>query len=485
VKRALAMLLAVPLWAAPVTVKVKKGGATLVVPLERYVAGVLAGESSVFESAEALKAMAVAARTYAVRLRGRHAAEGYDFCITTHCQRVELDSIPKRLEAAAADTAGELLWFAGKPAFACYTRDCGGRSEDAGAVWPDLAAPYLMSRDDSYCARAGASAWRFKAEPLELAEALRKSRLRTPRAIERVSIEQRTASGRARTLVLTGGGEPVRISAGSFRFAVGRGLGWNTLPSDRYEVRGLAFEGRGSGHGVGLCQRGADQMGREGHSYREILAFYYPTTGVGLTGRGLPWQRLGGESIALFTMRPDLDAPVLGLAERALAGAARKLAVPPPVGIELRIYPDLETFRNVTGEPGWVAARTEGRRVHLQPAAALRSRGILDQTLRHEMLHVVVENQAVPGLPVWFREGLVGYLERAAAGQGPTHPPADLDLRQRDDPDRARRAQAAAARAAGSLVNRYGLAAVLGWLKTGLPTEVRNSSASQPPLKSR
>ena len=61
---------------------------------------------------------------------------------------------------------------------------------------------------------------------------------------------------------------------------MGRALGWNTVRSDRLEVAvnngRLMFEGSGEGHGVGLCQRGADQMGMEGHGYREILAFYFP-----------------------------------------------------------------------------------------------------------------------------------------------------------------------------------------------------------------
>ena len=484
-KTALALLVAFPLAAAPGALKVRQGARTIELPLERYVAGVLAGESSVFQSAEALKAMAVAARTYAIRLRGRHAAEGYDFCVTTHCQRVYLDAITPRLEAAAAGTAGELLWFEGKPAFACYTRDCGGRTEDVAAVWPGLAAPYLKSHEDPYCARAGGSAWTFTADPRLLVEALRRSKLRVPPVIERVAIVRRTVSGRARTLLLEGRGQSIRISAGSFRFAVGRNLGWNTLPGDRYEVRGLVFEGRGSGHGVGLCQQGAERMGLEGHSYREILAFYYPGTEPGIGGRGLSWRRLGGESIALFTMRPDLDRPVLAQAEGALREAARRTAMAAPTGIELRLYPDLDTFRNATGEPGWVSARTEGRRVHLQPAAVLRNRGILEQTLRHEMLHVVVESHAAPGLPLWFREGLVACLEAARAAGTVARAPSDSELRGRGDPARARRAHAAAAGAVAALANRYGLPAVLGWLKTGLPTEVRNSSASQPPVKSR
>ena len=93
-----------------------------------------------------------------------------------------------------------------------------------------------------------------------------------------------------------------------------------------------------------------------------------------------------------------------------MEAAADRLRVEPPAGVEIRLYPDLDTFRNVTGEPGWVAARTDGRRVHLQPVALLRSRGALESTVRHEMLHVVVESQAAAGLPLWFREGFVEYL---------------------------------------------------------------------------
>ncbi len=480
----LLLALALPL-AAQQPFKIRQGSATLQLPLERYVAGVLAGESSVFRSPEALKAMAVAARTYGVRLRGRHAAEGFDFCATTHCQRLDLDAVTPRLEAIAAQTAGELLWYEGKPAFTCYTRDCGGRTEDAAAVWPALAAPYLQSHDDPYCVRAGSSAWQWSADPPLLREALLRSHLRAPTRVEKVAITERTASGRARTLVLSGQGESIRLSAGSFRFAVGRGLGWNTLSSDRYEVRGLRFEGAGAGHGVGLCQRGADQMGLAGHTYHEILAFYYPAARPGLTARGLSWQRLGGDSIALFSTQPGRDGAVLAAAERILGAVRERAHLDPPSNIEIRVYPDVDTFRNATGEPGWVAAHTRGRRIDLQPAATLRSRGILEQTLRHELLHVLVESHAAPGLPVWFREGLAGYFEGGRPSGGAARIPSDADLRQTADPARARRAYAAAVRAAAGLVERYGLSTVLGWLKSGLPREVINASSSQAAVNSR
>jgi stage II sporulation protein D len=463
IRAALIAVLAMRLSAAPVFFKVR-GATVMDVPMERYVAGVLAGESSVFRSDEALKAMAVAARTYAVRQRGRHAAEGYDFCTTTHCQRLDLDAITPRLESIAGETAGELLWFRGKPAFTPYTRDCGGRTEDAGDVWPDQAMPYLKSHGDPYCTRGATAAWTWAVDPRQIADALLHSQLHAPARLEQVSIARRTASGRALVLTLSGGGEAEPISASSFRFAIGRSLGWNTILSELYEVQTaggrVVFQGRGAGHGVGLCQLGADQMGAEGRSYREILAFYYPGTAVGITARGLAWQRLGGDKVALFTTQPERDGAVLALAERAAREWVERTRWPVPPHVEIRVYPDLDSFRNATGEPGWVAGYTQGRRVHLQPAEMLRSRGVLEGTVRHEMLHVLVESCAAPDLPLWFREGLVGCL---------------ADGRRHGE----------AASTVANLIQRYGEATVLDWVSRGLPPEVKNSSASHAATKSK
>jgi stage II sporulation protein D len=452
------------------TYKVSVGGHVVELPSERYVAGVLAGESSVFRNEEALKAMAVAARTYAARMRGRHAKEGFDFCATTHCQRLDLDAIDERVTKAAAATQGELLWFEGKPAFSVYSRDCGGRREDVRAVWPDIEAPYLRgSQIDPYCTRR---AWSWTAAPGQLIRALKASGLTVPEDLTGVSILERTASGRAKTLALIGKNRSVPIAAGSFRFAVGRALGWNTLRSEQYQVRGFYFRGKGQGHGVGLCQAGADAMAGEGNSYREILAFYYPGAQVSRTGVGVKWTRLGGEGMSVWTARPERDGKLLAEAEQL----RRELHL--NGDWEIRVYPDVDTFRNATGEPGWVAAHTSGRRIDMQASARLR----------HEMLHGMVESRAVPGLPLWFREGLVEWLD--GVGQvldlrRPLRPPDDADIRQRDDRIRAQRANDAARARVTALVNRYGETTVLGWLEHGLPAAVKNSSASNAATNSK
>ena len=469
-KTAIAILLfALPLAAAEPTVKLRvhtpRGESTVEVPLERYVAAVVAGEGGVLRSDAARQALAVAARTYAVRLRGRHSSEGFDFCDTTHCQRADLDAVTPAIAATTAKTAGELVWFEGSPAFTPYSRDCGGRTEDAAAAWPDQAAPYLRSQADLYCLRAGSRPWQWSADPAKLLAALTRSGLRAPHSIVRVEIVERTASGRARTLLLSGAGESVRVAAGSFHAAAGRELGWNTIQSERYEVHGLVFQGSGSGHGVGLCQRGADRMGAEGRSYREILAFYYPGTAMGATARGIAWQRLGGDSIALFTAEPDRDGAVLALAERLVAAVARRTQWPVPAGIEVRVYPTVDAFRNATGEPGWVAAHTDGRRIHLQPVTVLRTHDALDRVLRHELIHVLMEAQAAPDLPLWFREGLAEYLDPSNHAASAAAFPADSALRQTADPAEARRAYADALAAVTHLVERYGEATVLGWVQ--------------------
>jgi len=477
------LALALPLTAATLKVQIRTPGGNRIVelPLEKYVAAALAGESSVFGSSEALKAMAVVARTYAIRMRGRHAAEGFDLCASTHCQHIDLDAVTPRLQQIADATAGEMLWYRGKLAFTPYSLDCGGRTEDASAVWPEENAPYLKSHDDPYCSRAGSSEWHWSTAGAGVTEALLRQGLHSPARLTEIRVVQRTASGRAQQLELDGDAV-VRIAAGAFRFAIGRELGWNTLRSDRFDAHAangkLLFTGRGSGHGVGLCQRGADQMGAEGRSYREILAYYFPGASPGVSARGFDWQRLSGESIVLYSARPTQDAPLLAAAERLLRADLQRTGWPAPHAIEIHVYPDAQTFRDATGEPGWIAAYAHGSRIEMQPPRD--SRRDQEATLRHELLHVLVESQAASALPLWFREGLVEYLSESAAPRGSIRIPSDAELRQTQDAAQARRAYADAAAAVADLVRRYGETDVLRWVKSGIP-----SNASKPPANTK
>jgi stage II sporulation protein D len=121
------------------------------VGLEEYLLGVVPLEMGprVYDELEALKAQAVAARTYAVKRRGDFSAEGYDLCATARCQVYGGATAEQALSSQAVrETAGEVLLFGGSPADALFTSTCGGRTEDAVHVFPSYspdAFPYLRS----------------------------------------------------------------------------------------------------------------------------------------------------------------------------------------------------------------------------------------------------------------------------------------------------------------------------------------------------
>ena len=382
---------------------------TLTMSREEYVTAVLQGESASFKSDEALKAMAVAARTYAVRFGSRHKLEGFDFCDTTHCQDVRLGNESPRVRAAVAATEAELLWFEGRPAATYYHRSCGGEIEDASLLEPDLHVPYLRRHHDEYCIRIP-DEWQTEISKADLTRAL-------GRPVTTVRVVARSDSGRVQRLLV----DDHAIMAADFRLAVGRTLGWDKLRSDLYEEedRGdrIAFRGRGQGHGVGLCQSGAEIMGEQGHSYREILAYYYPSTAVGLTAQGLLWEKLPGESIDILSTDRNDAVVLFPAAEHALQVAIERTGWDMPTRPQLKVFPTIAIYRDATGEPGWVAASTLGSVIRLQPIATLRQTHSLDATLRHEFLHMLIESNARPGAPLWLREGLAIYLENPDAAK--------------------------------------------------------------------
>jgi len=118
----------------------------------------------------------------------------------------------------------------------------------------------------------------------------------------------------------------------------------------------------------------------------------------------------------------------------------------------------------------------------MQPYPLLRSHLALTPTLRHELYHLLIEAHAVPGLPVWFREGLVLYLA-APAGSASTTDSTDnnSDLAQRfaarEDRRQTEAAYAAARNRVANLVQTYGKTAVLSWLTRGIPVDVARTTA--------
>ncbi len=228
------------------TIEIKSISGTLMavvsMDLETAVASVVAAESLPGTPFEALKAQAVAARSYFVAGRGRH--QGFDFCDTTHCQFLrEPPSWDTSISKAVIATRGLVIAYQSVPVAAMYTRSCSGRTHTPAELGlPSANYPYY-SVDCRYC-REHPSRWESRISAKDIAE--------------------------------------IHNSDESARLKIDRRLGWSAIPSDSYIMRkdGEQFllQGTGQGHGTGLCQAGAKAMAQEGSDFRQILAHYYPNT---------------------------------------------------------------------------------------------------------------------------------------------------------------------------------------------------------------
>lgn len=195
---------------------------------------------------EALKAQAVVARSFYMGSKDRHL--DFDFCDTTHCQLFK--DLPRQNDPAlraARETRGLTLHYQGNVLPALFSASCGGRTRTLKEVGINSDGYPYYSVEDAYCERH-ARHWQ--------------ARLNSPEA-------KALAASRSE----------------HDRLVLARKVGWNVVPGNNYEVTAepdaLLFEGRGSGHGLGLCQHGASELAKQGTGFREILEHYFPNTTVG------------------------------------------------------------------------------------------------------------------------------------------------------------------------------------------------------------
>jgi stage II sporulation protein D len=340
-----------------------------------------------------------------------------------------------------------------------------------------LRAPYLREHADPYCKQGSPLPWKAEFSRAELEKAMRNQGLSMPPQWTELAVVARGASGRALKLAFRAPGQPPQVvSASSLRFAIGRSFGWNRVRSDLYELQTTAasviFSGRGAGHGVGLCQAGAEEMAREGQSYRQILDFYYPGTKLGLTAQGLDWQTRDSESFELKSTQVDQDAEALVVAQKTLDTLESELGWKLDFKVQLRVFPSLDIYRNMTGRPGWIVAYTHGHSISLQPLAVLKEKSILESTLRHELAHLLVESRARADTPLWFREGLVLYLADPKTHFEPVVMPEremEAEIKNPRSRESLQRSYAAARTRVVQLVQQNGRSTVLEWLSAGLP----------------
>ena len=265
--------------------------------LDAYLTGVLApemGERAPNEI-EAVKAQAVAARTYALAHLGQYEGAPYDLKADVSDQ-VYVGASQQRpwVGQAVAVTAGEVITYGNHLIDAYYFSTCGGRTDNIEDVWPKAPRPFLVSvDDDTFCHWSKYSTWTESFDKNTLLRNLRayRQQLNQPsikdfKTVKDIRLEGETPGGRVKTMIVVTPEREWTIGADRIRWALGRPsrLG-SILPSDRFKLElkrdrhrnviGATVTGVGYGHGVGMCQCGMIGRARAGQQYRDILTHYY------------------------------------------------------------------------------------------------------------------------------------------------------------------------------------------------------------------
>ncbi len=245
--------------------------------LESYIKGVLYHEISHKWPMDAIKAQAVAVRTYAMYQKEIMKNKNYDVTADTSSQVYGgYTAETSKTNRAVNFTRGEVLLYRNKIFPAYFHATCGGITENAAELWNIDIEPLRGSRVCGFCRESPHYFWKSR---MELTAVRKKvGALYTLKGdLANISVSSRNPSGRIRSLELRDSNKKsVVISAKDFRAALGPDVLRSTNFSIILENPYVVFAGKGWGHGVGLCQWGAFGMSKKGYSYTEILEFYYP-----------------------------------------------------------------------------------------------------------------------------------------------------------------------------------------------------------------
>ena len=249
------------------------------IPLEEYLYGVLTVEMGPDWPLEALKAQAVASRTYALKFinpsRDYDVTDGAEMQVYNGTTKIN----PRIIEAVTA-TRGEVLKYKGRLVTAFFHACCGGHTSSAASAWGDSATKPLSGVSDPYCSPSRHSRWELFVPAKDLLKFIQ-ARGSTALKIRGVRVHRKDRSGRAVTLRFSTDDGSKDAPVKELRKYLGNYEFKSTLISRISAVRGgYEFAGRGWGHGVGMCQEGAKYMAMKGRSYKRILRQYYPGAAI-------------------------------------------------------------------------------------------------------------------------------------------------------------------------------------------------------------
>lgn len=252
------------------------------VDLEKYVAGLLHSEMNASWNLNTLMAQAVAARSYAIyqmikagSLRTKEIKAPFDLESTIKDQVYEGANQERyRAIKAVEQTRGMVLTYKGEPIKAFYHSTCGGSTESVAKVW-GKSLPYMKSVHCGFCNKSPRYNWRYVINKQDFQKKLNKIGFASNQ-LTGIKVLEKNGIGRAHWIEIKDVLGTKQIHAIRLRDL----LGTLNIMSTDFEVHlvgdSLIFNGRGSGHGVGMCQYGAKAMGEAGFEYSNILKHYYP-----------------------------------------------------------------------------------------------------------------------------------------------------------------------------------------------------------------
>jgi stage II sporulation protein D len=243
------------------------------VNIEHYLYSVLGAEMSASFPAEALKAQAVAARTYALYRSQSSRKKLFDLDNTEASQVYKgLSTEADTTQAAVKATSGQIMTYNGKPILAAFHSSSGGHTENVEDIWPN-ALPYLRGVPDDDMGTP-AYGWSKTFSVSELSEILKVPNLKA------IAPERMTQYGSVLSLKASGDSEQT-LTGSIIRSTLKlRSLRFTVTPTPE----GFVFKGLGNGHAIGLSQWGAYNMAQKGVKYSSILAHYYQGVNMAKVG---------------------------------------------------------------------------------------------------------------------------------------------------------------------------------------------------------
>ena len=254
----------------------RPGGLSVVniVRIEEYLYSVVPKEMPSRWPLEALKAQAVAARTYALYQKEKNKDKRYDVFASTASQVYGGYAVENKVTTRAVDeTRGKVLLYNERLILAYFHSDSGGMTEDAKNVWT-ADVPYLKSVQDSFSSGGPHYRWVYDSGFDEIGRSLKSKGLDIG-TIYGIRPAETSPSGRVRTVTIVHSKGETILSGNHLRINIDPRTIKSTLFMLSKRKRGVRFEGRGYGHGVGMSQWGAHRMAKAGHSHVAILKHYY------------------------------------------------------------------------------------------------------------------------------------------------------------------------------------------------------------------